>query len=302
MLRDEADLLRGEQDYYLFHEHLEDNNQPVYFSQFMERASGHGLQYLGESWHHSTPMSLPAEVQATLRGMSSDLLRMEQYLDFLHNRTFRRTLLCHAERKLDRAPSLERVASLSASALARPASDNVDVASAATERFLTEAGATAETNSPTVKAALLTLYRRYPDCLSFAEMEEAVRQQVGHLPGYDAGHARRTLGQSLLQFYLGNLVALHAFVPRFVQTVSDRPLAAPLARHQAARGMPLVNAWHQVLQSSAADAQVLQQLDGRRDRAALAATWHEAATGPDDPRAAVEASLARLAGHALLVG
>jgi methyltransferase-like protein/cyclopropane fatty-acyl-phospholipid synthase-like methyltransferase len=300
MLREEAELLRREQDYYLFHEHLEDDNHPVYFHEFMERAAVHRLQYLGESWYHTTPQSLPAEVQATLRGMSSDLLHLEQYLDFLQNRTFRRSLLCHAECRLDRAPSLDRLARLSASALARPLGEDLDAASPATVRFQTEAGASVETNVPTVKAALLALYRRYPECLSLAELEHAVGAQVGHLAGYHPAQTRVTLGQTLLQFYLSNLVALHAYVPHFVTTVSQCPVASPLARYQAVHGRLLTNAWHQLLEAGPLERRVLPQLDGRHPREALLGDG--VADEPPVPVSAVEASLQRLAGHALLVG
>src|SRR5262245_17461170 len=35
-LKDEADLIRPEGDYYVYHEHLESDNHPVYFTQFIE--------------------------------------------------------------------------------------------------------------------------------------------------------------------------------------------------------------------------------------------------------------------------
>ena len=42
-----------------------------------------------------------SETETTLRHISPDLLHMEQYMDFLRNRMFRQTLLCHDSVALD---------------------------------------------------------------------------------------------------------------------------------------------------------------------------------------------------------
>ena len=39
----------------------------------------------------------PAPVAETLERISPDLLHLEQYMDFVRNRQFRQTLLCHAD-------------------------------------------------------------------------------------------------------------------------------------------------------------------------------------------------------------
>ena len=83
LVKEEADLVLGEADYYLFHEHLEAENHPVYFYQFMQNAQKHDLQFLGEVGSHNNLSSFPAEVQETLRRVCPDLLHVEQYLDFL---------------------------------------------------------------------------------------------------------------------------------------------------------------------------------------------------------------------------
>src|SRR5262249_7261878 len=93
ILRDEADLVRAGGGYYVYHEHLESDTPPVYFRQFMEHAQRHRLQFLGEAQLHTSLSVYPAEVQQTLRRISPDLFHLEQYLDFLTNRAFRRTLL-----------------------------------------------------------------------------------------------------------------------------------------------------------------------------------------------------------------
>jgi hypothetical protein len=48
-LKQEVELLSKHSDSYLFHEHLEDCNEPLYFYQFEERLRNRGLRYLGEA-------------------------------------------------------------------------------------------------------------------------------------------------------------------------------------------------------------------------------------------------------------
>ena len=47
VLSEEAERLRESRDTYVFHEHLESENHPVYFHEFAERCRECGLQYLG---------------------------------------------------------------------------------------------------------------------------------------------------------------------------------------------------------------------------------------------------------------
>jgi SAM-dependent methyltransferase len=96
LLVGEAERLGRSPDSYLFHEHLERSNSPIYFHQFIERAARAGLQFLSEAVVSEMLTShFPAPVAATLERISPDLLHLEQYMDFVRNRQFRQTLLCH---------------------------------------------------------------------------------------------------------------------------------------------------------------------------------------------------------------
>ena len=49
LLKSELESVRRQADHYLFHEHLEEVNDPLYFHQFVAMAKAHGLRYLGEA-------------------------------------------------------------------------------------------------------------------------------------------------------------------------------------------------------------------------------------------------------------
>ena len=103
ILKQEAELLAKQGDHYIRHEHLEDNNKQFYFNEFMKMANNQGLQYLSDCSLASMYLgNMKQSVAEKLQGIN-DIVRTEQYMDFITNRRFRSTLLCHAEVKLNRA-------------------------------------------------------------------------------------------------------------------------------------------------------------------------------------------------------
>jgi Predicted methyltransferase regulatory domain/PKMT, C-terminal winged helix domain len=119
-------LLTQTPDTYVLHEHLEEFNEPLYFHQFAERAAAKGLQYLGEA-RVGTMMAqqFGEDAERTLRRISPDLLHMEQYMDFLRNRMFRQTLLCHDDVALDFFLRPAAVKSFHIASPIRPGSDEI---------------------------------------------------------------------------------------------------------------------------------------------------------------------------------
>src|SRR5262249_3882399 len=97
LLRQELETLQKHSDAYLFHEHLEECNEPIYFLQFCERLVDKGLRYLGEAQFPVmvAGTSFSTEVQRELDELAPNLIEKEQYMDFLRNRLFRQTLVCH---------------------------------------------------------------------------------------------------------------------------------------------------------------------------------------------------------------
>ena len=269
-LRLEKELVEEQQDYYLFHEHLEEENQPFYFHQFMARAGAHGLQYLGDAGGHPVLSAYPEEVRAPLESMSADLLQLEQYLDFVRNRTFRRTLLVHQEVELNRTPRPDVVYSLKVSALSNPATENPDIHSQAPVEFTNDEGASVTTGLPLAKAALMILFECWPLAIPFEDLWQQVQVRLGPQGvGGPEEAGRAMLARSLVHVYLSNLVALHVNLPPYVTIPGDRPMATPLIRLQAATGAAVTNRRHRVVKLSVIDRVVLRHLDGSRDRPAL---------------------------------
>jgi methyltransferase-like protein/16S rRNA G527 N7-methylase RsmG len=92
----EVGLIQNAAPYYIAHEFFETHNAPCYFNEFIKRASQHHLSYLGESDMATMFVeNLGEEHKLRLINASNgQQIELEQYLDFLNNRTFRQTLLC----------------------------------------------------------------------------------------------------------------------------------------------------------------------------------------------------------------
>jgi methyltransferase-like protein len=270
LLRDEAALLKGANDAYVYHEHLEAANQPVTFHEFAERAAGHGLQYLSEAYLDALPPAL-AFWDETVLGPAPDPLRQEQYVDFVLNRTFRLSLLCHAAVKLQRPPVMECVLAMHVHGLAQPETAQPDVASPAVERFRTEDGVVLTTGIPLYKAALLTLWEALPRALPFETLWTRVSARLPQSPAL-LENGRAQLAEHVLQGYLSSLLDLHLHTPVLATEVSARPVASPLARLQASGDEAITNVWHRYVRPSPVYRLLLRSLDGSRDAEALAET------------------------------
>ena len=85
------------QDCYVGHDHLEPVNTPVYFHQCMDQMAEHGFTYLCDC---DLNLSFPDVYDETLRTRLQDLaphdpLAREQYIDFMLNTAFRKSLFTH---------------------------------------------------------------------------------------------------------------------------------------------------------------------------------------------------------------
>jgi hypothetical protein len=208
LLEAELQLLRRTGDSYLFHEHLEDVNEPCYFHEFMARATAAGLQFLAESELGTMLLNdMPSEIERTLRAMSADLIHLEQYCDFLRNRTFRQTLLCRQGTAVSYRLSVDRLRGLYVASPARTLTPQPDIHSTAEERFTSPKGAIVKSVDPLAKAALVYLAEIWPRAVRFEELGAAarVRLNAGNGGAKTEAAARedlQTLGQCLLTCYL----------------------------------------------------------------------------------------------------
>jgi methyltransferase-like protein len=263
-------LVRTRPDSYLLHEHMEEINRPLYFHEFVERAAAGGLRYLGEAQLGAMAASnFTPPVEQALRQLAPDVVHLEQYMDFLRNRSFRQTLLCHAAVTLDWTLRTERVLRLHAASPARAVSDRPDIRSSAVEQYRNPDGYCMSTREPLMKAVLQVLAEVWPQTLPFDELHAVVRARLGLPPAPDLSAEARLLAAHLLQGFLRKLVELHVWAPPFTRTPGDRPRASAWARLQATHGGMVTNRRHELVPLDSGVRRVLTWLDGSHSRADL---------------------------------
>lgn len=249
---------------YIAHEYLEETNAPFYFEDFALRASAHSLQYLGDAEPHMTAIdNLPPAIASRLRAFTSDPIALEQYADFTQNRTFRRSLLCHAGITLIDEPTPARMRRLHAATPVKPLASQPDLRAGVSESFRTERGKTFSSTHPVAKAALTSMAAAWPRALSFDALLDALRDSIGV--------ADELVLADLLASLLGSgVISLHAVPPRCTEVVSARPCATELARRQSQAGLLVTNQHRRVVMLDDAIAHfLLRQLDGKNTHADL---------------------------------
>jgi methyltransferase-like protein/SAM-dependent methyltransferase len=259
------------EDAFLLHDELAGVNEPLYFYQFAERAEAHGLKYMAEAdFRIMLASSFPDETAKALRKVAKSTIALEQYMDFLRNRTFRQTLLCHQDVRLSATMDAERMVKFYVGSPALPVSDEPDVNSSSIEQFRAPDHAILSTDHPVTKAAMLYLTRIWPQVVPFETLLAEACDRLNEVP-HDIAADAQILGANLLKAYgySDNLVELHVYAPHFVVEVSERPVASPVARLDAEKRGPVTNVRHERVRLNEFSYYLLPYLDGSRDRAAL---------------------------------
>ena len=271
-------LLQGElkamgqmEDYYLHHDHLEENNHPVYFNEFARRLTVNGLQYLGEA-DFSTMIStnFAPEVAKTLNELGAhDIVQTEQYMDFVRCRYFRQTLICRSGIRLNRSLSPGVVKDFYLASNATPTSPlKIDGGEIAV--FQTPSGNAINCKSPATKIALRTLQQQWPESLGFADLLARIKSEAAREgQPMDETSVESFLAGEMLTCMAVGVVEWRLTPPPFTVDVGKAPAATPLARLQASQGYGVINLRGETITLDEIHRQTLKQLDGSRDIARL---------------------------------
>jgi len=253
----------SERPEYVTHEYLEATNAPCYFRDFVARAAQHGLRYVADAEPALGEVdALPANVAAKLCGFASNDIDLQQYVDFVTNRSFRRSILTRDDAPRSSAPL--PVSRLFASSAAKAQSADPDLRAAVTESFLTERGKPFSSTHPLAKSALVALAAQWPRSIAFEELRTDMQARLRSPVERDA------LADLLTSLHAFDVVDLRATPPNCVNRMSDRPRASELARRQATAGLLVSNQRHRLVKLDDPVARfLLPLLDGTRDHHAL---------------------------------
>ena len=261
LLRAESQRLAEVDANVVFHDDLSAFNQAFYFHEFVREAGRHGLQYLCDAEYADSTDRVVHPVLAKLldERAGADVIRREQLADFVRGRSFRRTLLGHADVALSRPASPRSLVGLFVASSVRPISQE---SASGVAQFKTAKGATLSTSHALAKAALLHLGKLWPRCVRFEELLE--------LAGPAAQATADNLGEFLLTAAAAGAVEFRTHSSAMASAPGPRPLASALARWQANRGaiVTTLSGASVKLEGSLAR-QLLLLLDGTRDQEAV---------------------------------
>ncbi len=229
LLQQELAGLAEVPDAYIFHEHLEEVNEPVYFREFVERASRNGLKFLAEADFASMLASrFPPEVAETVCRIAPDIIGREQLMDFVCNRTFRQSLLIHSHRPVDRTVTNQRIDGLWLACPLQIPAREPDLVGHSPESFPLGGGAASLTAShPLTKATLRELAERWPRPLPFGELIRKAQARLGSTGDADTA-AVELLRADLMRAFSAGLLNLHISAPPVQSRPDARPKASPL--------------------------------------------------------------------------
>ncbi|KND57365.1 Methyltransferase [Candidatus Paraburkholderia schumanniana] len=256
---------------YIAHDYLARCNTPCYFVDFAGHADAQRMTYLAEA----EPATMFAVnygddiARPLVEECGGNQVLLEQYLDFIADRSFRASLLVHGERRADIRYHVDearlRALHVAASLTCADAGVQLDQSP---QSFRTPAGAVIVVDHPVWKAAALALTQAAPFTMSFDQLRDAVRKRTGEA----AGEALDT--------------TLTAFIEAIVVRGLGRYRLGPVARSranpwvsEAARNYPAhlsegqvphtFNVWHEPVVLNAAGQLLLSYIDGKRSRAEL---------------------------------
>jgi SAM-dependent methyltransferase len=282
-LRAEVRDAGGGPDAALAHDDMSEPNDPVYFHEFMADATRSGLTFLAEA-RLSTMMGggLAPEVRQALAPL--DRLTREQYLDFIHFRRFRESLLCHS-------------GALSRFVVQPPRALAMHVLPSLTLRRANESATGAPDDDAEVAAVKQLLLARWPHTIPATELAEW-RERM--LPASTDG-SRRPVEMLLAELYVAGIVDLRVAPVAVAAAAGDRPEAFAAARWINRSHEVIPNLYHEALRHQDPIGQrLLALLDGTRTRAQLAAAIGGPFAGPGG-LAQLDDVLAILVRKALLV-
>jgi methyltransferase-like protein len=263
VIQNEINTLKNVGDSYLIHDHMEEINDPYYFHDFMEKAGKTSLQYLGDTTISTMfAGNFPKETIDVLMQVNHDAVRVEQYMDFVTNRRFRSTLLCHKSVNLNKNLTGESIKDFYISSLVKPEKDpkDIDLTQNETVTFSNESGFTFSTNNHAVITALLYMAESN-DSIAVKSILAEVKKRLGSA---NAEAVEKAVLENLLRLVLAGM-PISSFPADYVNKVSDKPKISDLSRYQATYSLWVTNQKSSKINIDLFGRVLCQYLDGEND-------------------------------------
>lgn len=244
-LKAEMEVLSKANDNYLFHDHLEEQNTPFYLEEFVAKAEKNNLRYLADADIATMYLGNQSKKVRETLGKLTDIVEQEQYLDFLTNRRFRSTLLCHKEVELSREVNSNKMKDLFFASMCQTDLAKIDFTKNDPVIFKNPLTQAEFTSNNRIVTALLSILADARGC--FFSCEEIVKAASKKLNDVDMKQVELLwLDTSIKLLFAGHL---DASLCKGVHTnqISKTPKVSDSARYLARSGALVPNMLHQVV-------------------------------------------------------
>lgn len=269
-------IVRSASGYYLLHEFLEPCNSPCYFKEFAARAAASGLAYLGDA----EPSTMfvqnygSAVREPLLRECGGSQILMEQYLDFLVNRTFRQTLLVQQARAGDIRWRLDpaRLRALEFAGSFGAPDGGPFTLDAREQPCTTQRGVTLTLRLPAQKALAQLLDARYPSSMPADALIAAVAERTRE----PLASVEQIVLSMLEELAIMGAVRFRRAPVQAAAEVSAWPRALAAVRHAPSLALTAgdtasaCNQWHESVALTPLERALLPLLDGAHSHDMLA--------------------------------
>lgn len=265
MLANEINLLSSAEDEYLLHDHLEASHDPSYFHEFIADAEKHGLQYLAEADLPSMYLGNSSELAAETLAEIKDIIQLEQYMDFINNRRFRKTLLVHKSQQINRSinnPDLDgyRLGLLMFPKRDKPIKDG-ELVEELELVHPQDDGISIVFTGKEMCACVLEMARAHPILMTQKEIGEKVAEKYSDVT---ASRAELELSSFLAELLFRGVITATLDPIHYTTTIEERPQVFDVARIQGETGSRVTNLFHEMPLLEDDRRLVMQYVDGTR--------------------------------------
>ncbi|WP_347939201.1 class I SAM-dependent methyltransferase [Rickettsia oklahomensis] len=271
-LRDETKLLSAYNNSYVLHEYLGEINTGIYFHQFIEKAQKNHLNYLGDALLASMFIgNLPAKTAEKLQTIN-DIVRTEQYMDFITNRKFRSTLLCHKNIPINRKIEFNNLKDFYTSLNIRPVTLEKDADLTNEQENLSFyyenlPDPFISSTSPIIKAILYVYAENISNPIS---LEQVAKEALKKLDKYRLQDFLSALEQHFIKLIFQGYLKIFETKPHTIATITKKPKTSEFARYQtqqaqfnnATNMFSITNRLNDMIGITLHEKYILEMLDG----------------------------------------
>lgn len=270
ILKTEAMVLAKQSDHYLRHDHLEEENKQYYFHEFIKQAIDHDLQYLSDTNVSTMYLgNMPQKTAEKLQAVN-DIVRTEQYMDFITNRRFRSTLLCHKSQQLNRTINNNDIMKFNMllNVVPEKAIDSVDLNNSLESLnffFNGNQDSKLSTSSPHMKAILYTFGENINRPINFDALIKSSNQKLGgnkltEITNELLNNAMRLV----LQGYL--TITLSSLTKNDINLTKPKAATLPLYQVHNSNNLWVTNARHEPIAITLFEKYAMRYMNGKNNK------------------------------------